>query len=55
MKTYGVIAPPFLTSALNGGERSAIHPGRFINGERASVSIGEGAVQKLFLLKTTAK
>jgi hypothetical protein len=34
MKTYrggggGDIAPPFLTSALDGGEWSASHPGRF--------------------------
>jgi hypothetical protein len=28
------IAQPFLTSALAGGEYSAIHPGRFTPGER---------------------
>jgi hypothetical protein len=39
MKTYGGsggIAPPFLTSALDGGEWSGSHPGRFIPGEIAT-------------------
>jgi hypothetical protein len=31
----GGIAPPFLTSALDGGEWSASLPGRFTPGERA--------------------
>jgi hypothetical protein len=38
MKTYvgsGSIAPPFLTSAIDGGERSASRPGRFTSWERA--------------------
>jgi hypothetical protein len=37
MKTWGTggIAPPFLISALDGGECSASHPGRFTPGERA--------------------
>jgi hypothetical protein len=38
MKTYGgsgVIAPQFLTSALDGGELSASRPGRFTPVERA--------------------
>jgi hypothetical protein len=29
----GSIAPPFLTSSLDGGEWSASHPSRFIAGE----------------------
>jgi hypothetical protein len=32
----GGIAPPFLTSALDGGERSASLPGRFTFGEGTS-------------------
>jgi hypothetical protein len=38
MKTYssGDIAPPFMSSALDGGECSASRPGRFIPRERAS-------------------
>jgi hypothetical protein len=32
----GGIAPPFLTSTLNGGVSSASRPGRFIPGERAT-------------------
>jgi hypothetical protein len=32
----GYIAPPFLTSELNGGEWSILRPGRFTLGERAS-------------------
>jgi hypothetical protein len=41
MKTWesGGIAPPLLTSALDGGDWSASHPGRLISGERAAVSI----------------
>jgi hypothetical protein len=38
MKTYGGsggIVPPFLTSALDGSERSASRTGRFTSGERA--------------------
>jgi hypothetical protein len=38
MKTYGgsgVIALPFLTSTLDGGEWSASHPGRFTPRKRA--------------------
>jgi hypothetical protein len=35
MKTYGGVAPPFLTSALDGGEWSASRPSRFTSGERA--------------------
>jgi hypothetical protein len=37
MKTWGSggIAPPFLTSALDGGEWSASRPYRFTPGERA--------------------
>jgi hypothetical protein len=37
MKTWGSggIAPPFLTSALVGGEWSAFRPGRFTPGEIA--------------------
>jgi hypothetical protein len=31
----GGVAPPFLTSALHGGERSTSRPGRFAYGERA--------------------
>jgi hypothetical protein len=31
----GGVAPPFLTSALDGGEWSASHPGRFTSWERA--------------------
>jgi hypothetical protein len=31
----GGIAPPFLTSALDGSECSASHPGRFTTKERA--------------------
>jgi hypothetical protein len=31
----GGIAPPFLTSELDGGERSASRPGRFTCGEKA--------------------
>jgi hypothetical protein len=31
----GGVAPPFLTSALVGGEWSASRPGRFASGERA--------------------
>jgi hypothetical protein len=30
----GGVAPPFLTLALDGGEWSASHPGRFTSGER---------------------
>jgi hypothetical protein len=33
MKTCGVINPPFLTSALDGGEWSASLPGRFHPGK----------------------
>jgi hypothetical protein len=35
MKIWGSggIAPPFLTPALDGGEWSALRPGRFIRGE----------------------
>jgi hypothetical protein len=32
----GGIAPPFLTSALDGGEWSASRPGRFTSGEIAA-------------------
>jgi hypothetical protein len=37
MKTWGRgdIAPPFLTSALDGGEWSALRPYRFTHGESA--------------------
>jgi hypothetical protein len=31
----GVIAPPFMTSVLDGGEWSASRPGPFTHGERA--------------------
>jgi hypothetical protein len=34
----GRIAPPFLTSALDGGEWSASRPGGFINGERDPIA-----------------
>jgi hypothetical protein len=33
------MAPPFLTSTLDGGEWSASRPGRFTAGERAQVPI----------------
>jgi hypothetical protein len=36
----GDIAPPFLSSALDGDERAAARPGRFNLGERDPVSIG---------------
>jgi hypothetical protein len=35
------IAPPFLTSALDGGEWPASHPGHFTPGERFPVPIGQ--------------
>jgi hypothetical protein len=35
----GGIAPPFLTSALDGGEWSASRPGRYIPGKKPLVSI----------------
>jgi hypothetical protein len=40
MKTYrsGGTAPPFLTSAVDGGDLSASRPGRFTIEERASCS-----------------
>jgi hypothetical protein len=40
MKAYGSggIAPPFLTSALDGGEWLASRPGRFTAAERAPVT-----------------
>jgi hypothetical protein len=31
------ITPPFFTSALDGSEYTALHPGRFSRGERAPV------------------
>jgi hypothetical protein len=34
------IAPPFLTSALDGGEWSASLPGRFIPGKEPPLPIG---------------
>jgi hypothetical protein len=43
MKAYGEsggIAPPFLSSALDGGEWSAWRPGHFIPGETAPEPIG---------------
>jgi hypothetical protein len=56
MKTWtsGVISPPFLTSALDGGELSASQPGRFTPGEwapdthwiRARVSPKAGSWEK---------
>jgi hypothetical protein len=45
MKTYGGsggIAPPFSTSALDGGEWSASRPGRFIPGEIAPSTLWIG-------------
>lgn len=35
----GDISPPFLPSALGGGERSTSRPGRFIPEERASCAL----------------
>jgi hypothetical protein len=37
------MAPPFLTSALDGGEWSVSRLGHFTPGERAPVPIGEEA------------
>jgi hypothetical protein len=45
MKTYGggggVIAPPFLISALDGGEWSVSNPGRSTSEENLPLPIGE--------------
>jgi hypothetical protein len=53
MKTWGSggIAPPFLTSVLNGGEWSAARPSRFIPREVAPViqRIGDWVGSRAFL------
>jgi hypothetical protein len=36
----GGIAPPFFASALDGGEWSASHPGRFISVQRTGDRLG---------------
>jgi len=48
-----VLLHSFLTSALDGGDWSAAHPGRFSSGDAVPVPVGKGAEwsRKLHILK----